>query len=292
MPENMQDDVPESINSLGNQHLKLKLDIEEEKLHYKIKRRPLAWFFALLSIDSIIVILSSLAIYLFGSGSFVGRWSIFTVIVSTIIFISLAVYFLLDYTDKYTKEEWGFKGVERIKDLISLKEGIEMLQIQLRLIEEIQAARRPRKDKFADDISQKVQQYTRGANYNRRFYYILQIIIIFCSLLVTGLTSGLTGLISILGKPWLTPAISFAVSFLTAMVTLFRFRERGHNLQLTADAIQYEISCATKGIYGYKSLPEEDAYIKLAEEVERLINEQRKRQQQLEQASDTKQTSE
>ncbi|MDQ2906981.1 MAG: DUF4231 domain-containing protein [Chloroflexota bacterium] len=167
-----------------------------------------------------------------------------------------------------------------------------MLQIQLRLLEDIQAARRPHRDKFAEDISQKVQQYTRGANYNRRSYYLLQIVIIFCSLLVTGLTSGLTGLVSILGKPWITPAISFAVSFLTAMVTLFRFRERGHNLQLTADAIQYEISCATKGIFGYKHLSAEDAYIKLAEEVERLINEQRKRQQQLEQASDTKQTSE
>ncbi len=71
------------------------------------------------------------------------------------------------------------------------------------------------------------------------------------------------------------------------MVTLFRFRETGHNLQLTADAVEYEISCATKGIYGYKDLSEKEVYTKLAEEVERLINEQRKRQQQLEQSSDT-----
>jgi hypothetical protein len=73
------------------------------------------------------------------------------------------------------------------------------------------------------------------------------------------------------------------------MITLFRFRERGHNQQLTADAIQYEVACALKGIYGYKNLAEKEAYTKLAEEVERLINEQRKRQQQLEQSSEVKQ---
>lgn len=80
------------------------------------------------------------------------------------------------------------------------------------------------------------------------------------------------------------------VSFLTALITLFRPRERGYSLQQTADAIQFEIDCANRRIYGYKGLSSPDAYVKLAEEAEKLRNEQRKRQQQLEQASDTRQT--
>jgi len=81
--------------------------------------------------------------------------------------------------------------------------------------------------------------------------------------------------------------MSLMVSFLTALMTLFRFRERGYNLQQTADAAEFEISCATRGIFTYKNLSEKETSVKLAEEVERLFNEQRKRQQQLEQASDT-----
>lgn len=180
-------------------------------------------------------------------------------------------------------------AVRRMKALIALKEEIEEHQAELQVLEGFRAAARPLKDKYAEEISHSIRQYTKKANRNRRLYYILQMVIIFCSLLVTGLTSGFGDLVPLFNTRWITPAISFSVSFLTAMITLFRFRERGHNQQLTADAIQYEISCATKGIYGYKGLSEQDAYIKLAEEVERLINEQRKRQQQLEQASDTKQ---
>jgi hypothetical protein len=65
-------------------------------------------------------------------------------------------------------------------------------------------------------------------------------------------------------------------------------KERGYGLQQTADAIEYEIACANRRIYGYKGLSTEEINAKLAEEIERLKNEQRKRQQQLEQASEVK----
>lgn len=66
----------------------------------------------------------------------------------------------------------------------------------------------------------------------------------------------------------------------------------GYNLQQTADAIEYEISCANKRIYGYEGLDERQVFTKLAQEVEKMRNEQQKRQQQLEQASETKHTTE
>jgi hypothetical protein len=71
-----------------------------------------------------------------------------------------------------------------------------------------------------------------------------------------------------------------------------RCASRGYNLQQTADAIEYEISCANKRIYGYEGLDERQVFTKLAQEVEKMRNEQQKRQQQLEQASETKHTTE
>ena len=285
MTEDIQAKVEEIEDSELNPLEKVKLEIEEKKFHYKVERRPIIWYLTLLIIILAIIILAISAFDIFGVTSSIFGWAIFITIVFICIFIGLTIYFFLDFVS--AGEHGGFSAVARIQQLMTLKAEIEELQITLRVLEEFRADRGSPKDKYANEVSQVINQYTSRANRNRRFYYILQILIIFCSLLVTGLTSGLTGLVSIFKIPWLTPAISFSVTFLTAMITLFRFRERGHNQQQTADAIQYEISCATKGIFGYKNLSEIDAYTKLAEETERLINEQRKRQQQLEQSSDT-----
>lgn len=284
--EDMENVIFGNGNTVNDRHLQLKVQIEEKKFYYRVERRPLSWFWCIFSFIFLALVLSGLASYLFGEISFVSGWGGFISFACVIIIIVMIVYFCLDY------DEHGFKGFQRIRNLISLKRDIDMLQTELRLLEDFQKTSRPLQEQYAEEIAQVVQQYTHGANYYRRFYYTLQIFIIFCSLLVTGLTSGLTNLVTIFNRPWIAPALSFAVSFLTAIITLFRFRERGHNLQQTADAVQYEISSAMKGIFGYKNLPEKDAYIKLAEEVERLINEQRKRQQQLEQASEIKQSTE
>jgi hypothetical protein len=83
---------------------------------------------------------------------------------------------------------------------------------------------------------------------------------------------------------------SILLSCLTALVTLFKPREKGYNLQQTADAIEFEIACANRRIFNYKGLSDREAFTRLAQEGERLRNEQRKRQQQLEQAAEIKQT--
>jgi len=79
----------------------------------------------------------------------------------------------------------------------------------------------------------------------------------------------------------------------TSLLELSSLRNSwGYNLQQTADAIEYEISCANKRIYGYEGLDERQVFTKLAQEVGKMRNEQQKRQQQLEQASETKHTTE
>lgn len=63
----------------------------------------------------------------------------------------------------------------------------------------------------------------------------------------------------------------------------FKFRERAMNLRQTADAIEHQLNAAELGIRRYRALGHEEALALLAEEVEWLREEQRKREQQLEQ---------
>ncbi len=292
----MQEDSEQDIDfkeleiNTDEKRLKLVLEIEEKKFHYRIARRPVGWFWALLLINLAIIILAIAAIGIFGDISFIGGWVKFTIFIFGCTFIGLIIYFFLDYYS--AGEPHGFRAIHRIKHLISLKEDIEELQVRLRILDEFITSRRPPQEKYQEELSHVTIQYQHRANHNRRLYYLVQIIIISCSLIVSGLTSGLNNLIGLFGNSWVTPVISLFVSFLAAMITLFRFRERGHNLQQTADAIEFESSCYKKGIYGYKNSPEKEAFTRFAEEVERLRNEQRKRQQQLEQSSETKQTTE
>src|SRR5207247_4438690 len=167
----------------------------------------------------------------------------FITVIFAILFLGLIVYFLVDFLDSSGQN--GFGGPRRIRDLVSLGHDIEAQIEVLRILESYLPRQRPAAQKrYRDQLPQIIFQYKHQANEYRRIHYIVQIIIIFSSLLVTGLTSGLTGLIGPLGKPWIAPAVSSLVSFLTAIATLFRFHDRGFNLQQTADAIEYEVTAS------------------------------------------------
>mgnify|MGYP001451901496 CR=1 FL=1 len=277
-------------------YLQLTIELEGKKHEYQVKRRPLVWFRNFVIIDLTVIILASIVEGIWGNIGYINSWcTLLFWIFGIFLFILFLHFFNIIYNIisfiEYNGEEFGFRGIERIKALIALQDEIAGVETVLRILEQYQTSQLSTEEQYElykDASLQVIRQYQRGANRNRRWYYSLQLFIIFCSLLVTGLTSGLTNLISIFGNHWITPAISFAVTFLTAIITLFRPRERGYNLQQTADAIEFEIACADRRIYSYKDLTDREAYTKLAEEVEKLRNEQRKRQQQLEQASEVK----
>lgn len=170
----------------------------------------------------------------------------------------------------------------------SLGEEIKRLRGAIKLLEETIAQQPPTFEGYRERLFSTITRYQHEANGYRRSHYTLQVIIIICSLLVSGITSGLLTIIGVEEYRWIAPALSLLVTFFTALVTLFRFHDRGYNLQETADSIKYEISCANLGIYEYAGLSEEDQFRQLAERSERFQNEQRKRQQQLEQSSNTK----
>lgn len=272
--------MQENVESEVEDRLSLSLKIEEKKSLYKQKRRPILWFIFL---EATILIIAILAII----GAFLIRDVFLLGLIAVVFVIGFVVFIVVFFADD------AFQGTKRINVLVSLRKDIEDLQTHLRLLEEYQAQQRSPRERYKDELSQVILQYQRQANSYRRAHYFLQILIILFSLFVTALTSGLASLIGFTDKQWITAAVSFAVSFLTAMTALFRFHDRGFNLQQTADAIEYEIKTAELHIYDYSPpLSDEDVLHKLSERGARLMDEQRKRQLQLEQASNTKQTSE
>jgi DNA-binding transcriptional MerR regulator len=257
------------------------VDLEGDRFEYHAYRRPLVLYCNAMLVTVLVFVACLITCWLLGNNNFFTGWIVFVAVVAAIVFLVLSI-------NLFTTD--GFHALRRIKELTKLKLKIEQMEVVIRILQQQQETRLTVEEKtelYKDTLRQVIQEYQRNANFNRWTYFIIQMLIIACSLLVGGLTSGLN--ISIFGNHLLAPILSFVVSFLTAVITLFRPRERGFNLQQTADAIQYEIDCSSKKIYGYKGLTNEERFIRLSEEVERLRNEQRKRQQQLEQASDARQ---
>ena len=90
---------------------------------------------------------------------------------------------------------------------------------------------------------------------------------------------------------WAAVFLTGAVGISAGFTGYFKFRERSLYLRQTADSIDREYKAAELKIRRYKGLTEEDGLVALAEEVESLRDEQRKREQQLEQPSEARQSS-
>ncbi|WP_327425768.1 MULTISPECIES: SLATT domain-containing protein [unclassified Streptomyces] len=83
--------------------------------------------------------------------------------------------------------------------------------------------------------------------------------------------------------------ISFAITVVAMFTGYYKFRERSYFLQQTADAIEEEVNAVRLGIGPYSEYGpgREDEALKLfTQRVEDHRNEQRRRQQQLDQPAD------
>ncbi|WP_385625514.1 SLATT domain-containing protein (plasmid) [Streptomyces sp. P8-A8] len=74
-----------------------------------------------------------------------------------------------------------------------------------------------------------------------------------------------------------------AVSVITSVMGYYKFRERSFNLQQTADSIEQHLAALDLSIPPYGDSDEERDLAQFAEAVEALRDEQRKREQQLDQ---------
>ncbi|WP_413804521.1 SLATT domain-containing protein [Streptomyces sp. OE57] len=83
--------------------------------------------------------------------------------------------------------------------------------------------------------------------------------------------------------------ISFAITVSTMFTGYYKFRERSHFLQQTADAIEEEANAVTLGVGPYREYGpgrEQEALKVFTQRMEDHRNEQRRRQQQLRQPAD------
>ncbi|MFJ4188035.1 DUF4231 domain-containing protein [Kitasatospora sp. NPDC089509] len=134
-----------------------------------------------------------------------------------------------------------------------------------------------------------VDQYRKSANRNRRVHNFFQVIIITGAIVTSSLTAMNTGESVVLRLG--TAFLSGFVGVSAGVTGYFKFRERGYNLQSTADEIEKHYNASQFMLDEYagsdpsKPLSEDDRLRMFARYVERLKEEQRKRELQLEQSS-------
>ncbi|SDJ77690.1 DUF4231 domain-containing protein [Streptomyces indicus] len=139
---------------------------------------------------------------------------------------------------------------------------------------------------YRDDIPHLLDGYRRAAEKYRSRHNLFQISVIVGSILTSVATtaSAEQGVWS-----WLAVGLSSIVSISAGVISYFKFRERSTNLQQTADSIDQEVQAFNLGIRRYKNLIPEQAAAAFAEEIERIKEEQRKRELQLEQPPEVQQ---
>lgn len=141
--------------------------------------------------------------------------------------------------------------------------------------------------KYKEEINGFIEEYRRESKHNRRIHNSFHSVIIIGSIVTTSVTSAIGQ------QPafkWLAVTISLTVGIAAGFTGYFKFRERAMNLRQTADAIEHEYNAAELGIRRYRGLSYEQGLAVLAEEVEWLREEQRKREQQLEQPPEPRST--
>lgn len=134
-----------------------------------------------------------------------------------------------------------------------------------------------------------IDQYRRGANRNRRVHNFFQVIIITGSIVTSSLTAMNNG--NSIALRLGAASLSGFVGISAGVTGYFKFRERGYNLQSTADEIEKHYNASQFMLDEYAGsdsnshLSEDDRLRMFARYVERLKEEQRKRELQLEQSS-------
>ncbi|MFD8599530.1 DUF4231 domain-containing protein [Kitasatospora sp. NPDC059646] len=176
---------------------------------------------------------------------------------------------------------------DRRGDLLSARTRLKKLEAERRSI----LARQNRAvassfHEYRDSVVEIRDSYRRGAGKYRNRHNFFQVSVLVGSILtsVSTTASAEEG-----GWRWFAVALSASVSISAGVISYFKFRERSMNLQQTADALDMEIQSLSLGIRRYKRLPPEEAAACFAEEVERLKEEQRKKELQLEQPPEVQQ---
>jgi hypothetical protein len=130
MPNTVKADTP---NTKEGEYIELLMAIEEHKLNYRQELRPLIWYRNVFIVFFIILVLAIITYGIFDQTPYVNTWILFVLIGSAIILLALIIYFLLDEVTS-TGDHVGLRGFTRLKNLVTLKEDLETLEVQTQVI--------------------------------------------------------------------------------------------------------------------------------------------------------------
>ncbi|MBL6278789.1 DUF4231 domain-containing protein [Micromonospora fiedleri] len=139
--------------------------------------------------------------------------------------------------------------------------------------------------RYRDDVPDLISQFREDAGRSRRIHNRFQSVIIVGSVATSAIA---TASVAFSQARWLTVAASAAVGLSAGFTGYFKYHERSFNSQQTADAIEREYEAVELRVGKYLGLDEKRAYALFADTVERLRDEQNKRQQQLDQPAEVK----
>jgi hypothetical protein len=141
---------------------------------------------------------------------------------------------------------------------------------------------------YHSDVLDTIEEYRDSALGYRRIHNRFQNIIIVGSLVTTGLA---TAALKFAIVEWAAIVVSFAVGLSAGMTGYYKFRERSMNLQQAADELEHEHKAVELGIRAYRKFKGDERLVEFAERAESIKDEQRKREQQLEQPPDARDAS-
>ncbi|UWE10216.1 DUF4231 domain-containing protein [Actinacidiphila bryophytorum] len=135
---------------------------------------------------------------------------------------------------------------------------------------------------YREEVADIIEHFQHESRKYRRIHNSLQ------SLIMVGATSTTTvaSLNTADDMSWqniTTVVISFAITLAATFTGYYKFRERSYFLTETADAIEEQANALALGVSPYEGLEESKALALFTSKVETLRNEQRRRQQQLDQ---------
>lgn len=140
---------------------------------------------------------------------------------------------------------------------------------------------------YREELAEVIENFQAESRKYRRVHNGLQ------SLIMIGSTT-ITTVAALDAKEWTWQtitviALGFCVTLASTFTGYYKYRERSYFLQQTADAIEEEANAVALGVGEYGTFGEDEqdqALAKFTQRVETLRNEQRRRQQQLDQPAE------
>lgn len=180
--------------------------------------------------------------------------------------------------------------VERTKQLEELRKMKEFAQKQPPKTLE-QEIREAREDFYREESSRTLEFYQEDYRRYRAKHDRLQVTIILCSALSTGFAG--TAIFSeatnfSVGLKILAAMLSLIVTIASGSIAYFKYKDRSHDFQKTADAIEGERRAFKLGLGPYRGKPLDEALSLFAENTHATIEDHKKRQQLLDQPPSAK----